>query len=185
MALARDPSPRYRHPVDDTFIGWTTGEWQAVGTIALVLVTGVYAWLTSRLAKRAADGLRLQALPIVRARDLRPADSNLMVVYVRSIRDEPAFNVVVEVIHGDKRAIGKPLGLLDPKLEKPHPMKVMPGFNLSGFEPTTLTVTYSDAFGNRYRNAITTSPGNTSITRLDRKGWWWWRKLLAYEERTG
>jgi hypothetical protein len=168
-------------------------EWQAYGTIALVLVTAVYVALTGKLAKSARESadasresakfaersahsaersLLLQIMPLIFGHEVRRVggvETGLRTqVLLFSSGDSPAFNLVVTVRQDSSEGTAPPLSHITPGRDREWQIELDPPFEISRGQPYTVEVTYLDALGNGYRTQRDSLLRGESHTRIDR-----------------
>lgn len=168
--------------MNDDILWWSTGQWQAVGTIVLVLVTIAYAVITGILSShanrsatsaekstRAAErGLLLQMMPLVFGRRVQKTGSGRTDVTLYATGDTPAFNLKIVVRQDGREGHSQPLSSYDPA-EGPRQIDLSSGFALVNYpHPYEVEVTYYDALGNGYRTRWTSLLGGESATHVDR-----------------
>lgn len=174
--------------MNDDILWWSTAEWQAVGTIVLVLVTIVYVAYTAilsghakksatsaeesaRAAERAATiaerGLLLQTMPLVFGHKVEMTGSGRWQVTLFSRGGAPAFNVLAVARQGDVEGDTGVLSDHDPD-DGPRELDLSQGFGLNDIDPYEVEVTYYDAIGHGYRTRRMSLLGGQSETHVDR-----------------
>lgn len=174
--------------MSEDFLWWSTAEWQALGTIVLVVVTGVYVVFTWKLAghadrsaasaetsaeaaERAASaaerGVLLRVMPLVFGHQARMTGGGRCEVSLLSVNDVAAFNVVVVVRQDGQEGDAGPLSFLDPS-HPPPPIDLKPGFAISTGSQHEVVVSYYDALGNGYRTRRSSLVGTQSLSRVER-----------------
>ena len=168
-------------PVNDDILWWSAAQWQAVGTIALVLITIGYVIYTAILSSHASSsaqsakesaaaterGVLLQVMPLVFGYEVRNTGGGKTEVVLFAIGDSPAFNVVVEVLQGANRGRAGPMALFDPGM-LPQNVDLSSGFDFMPLLQYVVEVSYYDALGNGYRTRRTSFITGQSETHVDR-----------------
>lgn len=126
----------------DDILWWSSGQWQAVGTVVLVLVTLTYVIYTARLsehakrsatsaekaasaaehsassAERAAEtaerGLLLQVMPLVFGHEARVTGGGRSDVTLFGVGRFPTFTLQVIVRQNDHEGVAGPIAYHDP-----------------------------------------------------------------------
>jgi hypothetical protein len=175
-----------------TFLGWDSSAWTAVGTVALVLVTAAYVVLTARLSRHAARtaeaserSLLLESMPIVLPNPSGVSNDpggSRTGVNLANLGRQPALNGSI-VAREAGRAVGeKTFSMLAPGGSRSIDLPPQPeGFTWATF---SLVVEYGDAVSNRYR-LTRDFDGQTDSIRLERYADGSWRLLVGPDLPSG
>lgn len=175
--------------MNDDILWWSASEWQAVGTIALVVVTTVYVVYTANLAGHAKKsarsaqqsaqaaekaattaerGLLLQMMPLVFGHEVKKTGSGRNEVTLFSVGEAPAFNLMIVVRQDGREGDAGPLSFHDPA-RGTRQIDLLAKFQLvESPNPYEVEVSYYDALGNGYRTRRKSLLGGQSLTLVDR-----------------
>lgn len=148
-----------------TFLGLDAEQWWQVGpTVALVLVTMAYVYITGSMAghaKSSADSaatsaraaqraLQLSAMPIFYGRAALKFTDKMIRVWVDALTDAPAFRLQAKVRQGDQEwasTLHTYMQAGDEQLAVDIDVETLPNFD----QPYNVEMTYSDALGTYYK----------------------------------
>lgn len=145
----------------------TAAAWvQAISTVVLVVVTGVYVWLTNRLsraaqttAQAAERGLLLDAAPIILPR--RTVGSGMVKGSLHNIGGRPAIEIEMELLVGDKKVGGHVETMLRSGEQRNWEIAYDP--NQTGIlanTPFVIRCTYRAMTGDAFRTSKRYNPGD-------------------------